>query len=261
MLREHYTLIHEIRRRFEALRPKRRRDTQQLDGAELDLDAYVDDFASRRAGRLPTDRLYLTDRPRRRDVAVAFLIDASGSTDAWVSGGSRVLDLEKEAALVFCEALEALGDQYAIYAFASRGARQVHVRRVKGFTEAYGVVVRQRIAGLHTQAYTRLGAPIRHLTAHLTRQRARLRLLFLLSDGKPNDEDEYEGTYGIEDTRQAVAEARLQDIHLFCLTIDRQGSIYLPRMFGPHGYSILWDITQLPYRLPELYRRLTTGRR
>jgi nitric oxide reductase NorD protein len=261
MLRQHHPLIHEIRRRFEALRPKRRRDTQQLDGAELDLDAYVDDFASRRAGRLPSDRLYLTDRPRRREVAVAFLIDASGSTDAWVSGGRRVLDLEKEATLVFCEALEALGDQYAIYAFASRGVRQVHVRRVKGFTEAYGVVVRQRIAGLHTQAYTRLGAPLRHLTAHLTRQRARLRLLFLLSDGKPNDEDAYEGTYGIEDTRQAVAEARLQDIHLFCLTIGRQGSIDLPHMFGPHSYSILWDITQLPYRLPELYRRLTTGRR
>jgi nitric oxide reductase NorD protein len=261
MLRQHHTLIHEIRRRFEALRPKRRRDTQQLDGAELDVDAYVDDFASRRAGRLPTDRLYLTDRPRRREVAVAFLIDTSGSTDAWVSGGRRVLDLEKEATLVFCEALEALGDQYAIYAFASRGARQVHVRRVKGFTEAYGVIVRQRIAGLHTQAYTRLGAPIRHLSAHLSRQRARLRLLFLLSDGKPNDEDAYEGKYGIEDTRQAVAEARLQDIHLFCLTMDRQGSIDLPHMFGPHGYSILWDLTQLPYRLPELYRRLTIGRR
>jgi nitric oxide reductase NorD protein len=106
-----------------------------------------------------------------------------------------------------------------------------------------------------------LGAPIRHLTAHLTHQRARLRLLFLLSDGKPNDEDEYEGTYGIEDTRQAVAEAQLQGIHLFCLAIDRQGSIYLPQMFGPHGYRILWDITQLPHRLPELYRRLTAVHR
>jgi nitric oxide reductase NorD protein len=261
VLHEHQALIHGIRRCFEALRLKRRRDTQQLDGSDLDLDAYVDDFAARHAGCLPADRLYLSDRPRRRDVAVAFLIDVSGSTDAWVSGGQRVLDVEKEATLVFCEALEALGDHSAIYTFASRGACNVHVRRVKGFTDAYGEVVRQRIAGLHPQAYTRMGAPIRHLTAHLTRQRARLRLLFLLSDGKPNDEDEYEGRYGLEDTRQAVAEAQLQGIHLFCLTIDRQGSIYLPQMFGPHGYSILWDITQLPQRLPELYRRLTTARR
>jgi nitric oxide reductase NorD protein len=261
VLREHHALIHGIRRGFEALRLKRWRDTRQLDGADIDVDAYVDDFADRRAGRIVSDRLYLSERRRRRDVAVGLLMDASGSTDAWVSAGRRVLDLEKEATLVFCEALEALGDHYAIYAFASRGARQVRVSRVKGFTDPYGEVVRQRIGGLHTQAYTRMGAPIRHLTAHLSKQRARLRLLFLLSDGKPNDEDEYEGAYGIEDTRQAVAEAQLQGIHLFCLTIDRQGSVYLPQMFGPHGYSILWDMTQLPQRLPELYRRLTSARR
>jgi nitric oxide reductase NorD protein len=259
VLRQHHTLIHTVRRRFEALRPLRQRSTQQLDGSELDLDAYVDDFGARRAGRLPTDRLYLNDRARRRDVAVALLVDCSGSTEAWISGGCRGLDLEKEATLIFSEALEALGDQYAVYAFASRGARDVQVRRVKGFTEAYGEVVRQRLAGLQTQTYTRLGAPIRHLTSHLSQRRARLRLLLLLSDGKPNDEDEYEGPYGIEDTRQAVAEARLQGIHLFCLAIDRHGSTDLARMFGPHGYSILWDITQLPQRLPELYRRLTVA--
>jgi nitric oxide reductase NorD protein len=190
---------------------------------------------------------------------VAFLIDASGSTDAWVSGGRRVLDIEKEAILVLCEALEALGDRYAISAFAGRGARAVQVWRIKGFMEAYGEAVRARIAGLSGEAYTRLGAPIRHLTACLTRQRARLRLLFLLSDGKPNDEDEYAGTYGIEDTRQAVAEARLQGIHLFCLTVDRQASIYLPQMFGPQGYGILWEVAQLPQRLPEIYRAITTA--
>jgi nitric oxide reductase NorD protein len=98
------------------------------------------------------------------------------------------------------------------------------------------------------------------LTALLARQRTRLRLLLLLSDGKPNDEDIYEGTYGIKDTRQAVAEACVQGVNLFCLTIDRQGSIYLPQMFGAHGYSILWDVTQLPQRLPDIYRRITAAR-
>jgi nitric oxide reductase NorD protein len=259
-LHAHHTLIHDIRRHFEVLRPKRRRHTRQLDGHDLDLDAYVDDFAARHAGRTPTDRLYLMDRPRRRDVSVAFLIDASGSTDAWVSRGRRVLDIEKEATLVFCEALEALGDRYAIYAFAGCGAGDVRVLRVKGFADSYGEPVRVRIAGLHGEAFTRLGAPIRHLTALLARQRTRLRLLFLLSDGKPNDEDEYGDTYGIEDTRQAVAEARVQGVNLFCLTVDHQGSIYLPQMFGPHGYTILWDIIQLPRRLPAIYRRITTTR-
>jgi nitric oxide reductase NorD protein len=168
-----------------------------------------------------------------------------------------VLDIAKEATLVLCEALEALGDRYAISAFAGRGARAIQVWWIKGFMEAYGEAVRTRIAGLNGGAFTRLGAPIRHFTACLARQRTRLRLLFLLSDGKPNDEDEYTGAYGIEDTRQAVAEARLQGVHLFCLTIDRQGSIYLPQMFGPQGYSIIWEVTQLPERLPEIYRNIT----
>ena len=257
MLHTHRALIHTIRRHFEALHPKRQRSRRQLDGHDLDLDAYVDDFATRHAGRTPTAQLYLTDRPRQRDVSVAFLIDASGSTDAWVSRERRVLDIAKEATLVFCEALEALGDRYAIYAFAGRGARNVRVLRVKGFVDSYDESVRGRIAGLSGEAFTRLGAPIRHLTALLARQRSRLRLLLLLSDGKPNDEDAYEGAYGIEDTRQAVAEARLQGVHLFGLTIDRQSAIYLPHIFGAHGYTTLWDITQLPQRLPDIYRRLT----
>jgi nitric oxide reductase NorD protein len=260
VLREHHALIRGIRRRFDALRPARQRQTRQRDGPDLDLDAYADDVGDRCAGLTPGERLYLTDRPRQRGVAVAFLVDASGSTDAWVSGGRRVLDVEKEASLVCCEALDALGDRYAIYAFAGRGARGVRVSLVKGFTEGYGEPVRRRIAGLRGEAFTRLGAPIRHLTARLARQRARLRLLFLLSDGKPNDEDDYESAYGIEDTRQAVAEARLQGVRLFCLTIHRQGSLDLARMFGPYGYTTLWDVTQLPQRLPEIYRRLTTTR-
>jgi len=257
VLGRHHGLICTLRRRFEALRPRRWRDTQQLDGPELDLDAYVDDFGVRHAGRLPTDRLYLNDRPRRREVAVALLMDISGSTGAWVGGTQQALEVEKEAALVFCEALHALGDHYAVYAFASQGRRDVRVWRLKGFAEAYGELVRQRLSGLQTQSFTRLGTPIRHLTAHLARQRARLRLLFLLSDGKPNDEDEYEGAYGLEDTRQAVAEAHLQGIRLFCLAIDRHGSTDLARMFGPRGYTKLWDIAQLPQRLAGLYWRLT----
>jgi hypothetical protein len=199
MLRQYRTLIHRIRRQFEALRPRRQRDTRQLDGDALDLDAYVDDFALRQAGGTPSARLHLADRPRRRDVSAAFLIDASGSTDA-------------------------------------------------------------QVCGLQSASFTRLGAPIRHVTALLARQATRRRLLLLLSDGKPNDDDEYEGVYGVEDTRQAAVEARLQGVDLFCLTVDRQGAFYLPRMFGQHGYASLWNVHHLPCRLSEMYRRLTALR-
>ncbi|HSD10570.1 MAG TPA: VWA domain-containing protein [Candidatus Binatia bacterium] len=260
VLEEHRSLLAALRRRFEPLRPRRERRPREREGHDIDLDAFVDDFADRSAGRTPSERLYLAERRLRRDVAVAFLVDASGSTDSWVSGGRTVLEVEKQAALVFCEALESLGDRYGIYAVSGRGARDVRVERAKALEERYGDAVRARIAGFSGSAYTRLGAPIRHLTALLARERSRVRLLLLLSDGKPNDEDEYEGRYGIEDTRQAVAEARLQGLSVFCLTVDREGSAYLPHMFGPHGHAVVAAVAELPLRLPEIYRALTDER-
>jgi nitric oxide reductase NorD protein len=258
VLEEHRRLIRDLRRRFERLRARRERHPRERAGADLDVDAVVADFADRRAGGTPSERLYLAERPRRRDVSVAFLIDASGSTDAWVSGGRTVLEVEKQATLVLCEALRSLGDRHGVYAFCGRGPRNVRVARLKGFAERADDAVRARIAGLAGADYTRLGTPIRHLTAKLARERSRVRLLFLLSDGKPNDEDEYEGRYGIEDTRQAVAEARAQGIAVFCLTIDHDGSTYLPHMFGARGYTVAARVAELPRRLPEIYRTITS---
>jgi nitric oxide reductase NorD protein len=258
VLEEYRRLIGDLRRRFERLRPRRERHPRERAGADLDVDAVVADFADRRAGLTASERLYLAERPLRRDVSVVFLIDASGSTDASVSGGRTVLEVEKEATLVLCEALRSLGDRHSVYAFCTRGPQNVRVARLKGFAERADDAVRARIAGLAGADYTRLGTPIRHLTAKLARERSRVRLLFLLSDGKPNDEDEYEGRYGIEDTRQAVAEARLQGIAVFCLTIDHEGSTYLPHMFGAHGYAVAARVAELPRRLPEIYRPITS---
>ncbi len=253
-------LMERVRRLFAALRPRRVLHRRRLDGNEVDLDAFVADYADRRAGLPASDRIYLEQRPDRRDVAVSFLVDASGSTDAWVTGRRNVLDVAKSATLILCEALQALGDRHAIHAFSGEGPRDVRVLRLRGFAEPSEVAAR-RIAGLAPDRFTRLGAPLRHLTAGLVRERALRRLLLVLSDGKPNDEDEYEGRYGIEDTRQAVAEARSLGIEVFCLTIDREGSVYLPQMFGPFGYAILSDVRLLPERLVDLYRRLTAAGR
>src|SRR5690606_20099895 len=165
---------------------------------------------------------------------------------------------EQSATHALCEARRRLGDRHAVHAFAGEGGRPVRVLRIKGFAEDPAVAP-ARIAGLAPDRYTRLGAPLRHLAAALAREPARRRLLLLLSDGKPNDEDEYEGRYGVEDVRQAVVEARLLGLDVFCLTVDREGSRYLPRMFGPWGYAVLPDVRQLPERLLDLYRRLTAS--
>jgi nitric oxide reductase NorD protein len=182
----------------------------------------------------------------------------SASTDAWVGGSLRIVDVEKEALVVLLEALDVLGDRHAVLAFSGEGPRAVRVLTVKGFDEASGVAARRRIAALEPDGYTRVGAAVRHASALLGRERARHRLLLLLSDGKPNDVDEYAGRYGIEDTRQAVAEARLQGLMPFCLTVDREAPAYLPAIFGPRGFAVLSRPELLPTVLVEVLRSLVT---
>jgi nitric oxide reductase NorD protein len=245
-----------VRSRFEALRPRRGRVGRQADGADVDLSAYVTAFADWQARHAGDDRLYVASRPARRDLALALLIDVSASTDSWIAGSRRVIDVEKEALIVLLEALDALGDRHAAFAFSGEGPGNVRVVTVKDFDERGGGEVRRRVAALEPDGYTRAGAAIRHASARLARQTARHRLLLMLSDGKPNDVDAYEGRYGIEDTRQAVAEARVQGLVPFCVTVDREAPAYLPSMFGPSGYAVLPRQELLPAVLVEVVRRL-----
>jgi nitric oxide reductase NorD protein len=258
ILSEHAGMLHEIRRRFELLRAHRQRLRKQLDGHDIDLDAWCEAQADFRAGRALDDRLYVTERRARRDLAITLLVDISGSTDSWVSEGRRVIDVEREALLLVCIALEGLSDPYEVLAFSGEGPHGVVVRPVKKFSERYGADVARRIASLEPEHYTRCGAALRHATENLMRQPASHRLLLLLSDGRPNDIDEYEGRYGVEDTRQAVAEARLQGISTFCLTIDRQAANYLPAVFGPHHYALLPHPGRLPGVLLDWLRKLVS---
>jgi nitric oxide reductase NorD protein len=249
-------LVRRVRTRFERLRRRPVRLFRQADGSEIDVPAYVTAAADRRAGVTADDRLYIATRPARRELAVAMLLDVSASTDAWVSTGRRIVDVEKEAMLVVCEALDALGDPYALFAFSGEGAGHVEVPPLKSFAEPSSLLVRRRIAALDAQGYTRLGAPIRHVTAALCAERAASRLLLLLSDGKPNDVDLYEGPYGLEDTRRAVAEAHRQGVTVFCLTIDREAPGYASRIFGRTGFAVLHKPEQLPNVVVEVLRQL-----
>ncbi|MEP6549576.1 MAG: VWA domain-containing protein [Gemmatimonadales bacterium] len=256
VLQRHAREVAAVRRQFERLRARRVRLLRQLDGDDLDLNAFVSAWANARAGSAADDRMYECVRPGRREAAISLLVDISGSTDSWIADHRRVIDVEKEALVLTCEALDALDDRYNVLAFSGEGPRSVTVRSVKAFGERNGVVVRERIAGLEHDRYTRLGAAVRHATAALSREHARHRLLLVLSDGKPNDVDEYEGRYGVEDARQAVAEARLQGLSPFCLTVDREAPIYLPRIFGPGAYAVLRRAERLPAVLVDVVRQL-----
>lgn len=253
---QHRSLLNAIRRQFEALRMRRVRIRQAPDGDELDLEACVDALADARAGAAMRPGLYQYTRAARRDLAVLLLVDISGSTDSWVSTHRRIIDVEREALLLVCLALESLGEPYSVLAFSGESAAGVVVRSVKSFGEAFGDSVQMRIAGLEPEKYTRAGAAVRHACSSLMAEPARHRLLLLLSDGKPNDIDEYDGRYGIEDMRQSVIEARLQGISPFCLTIDRHTASYLPAIFGEHQYSVLHRPELLPTSLVGCLRRL-----
>jgi nitric oxide reductase NorD protein len=189
-------------------------------------------------------------------LAIAFLADVSGSTETRVTNELRIVDIEKIALLLAGEALDALGDVYAMYAFAGKTAANVKVTTIKTFRDRNDDAVRRRIAALASGGFTRLGAAVRYATRQLARQTAGHRLLILLSDGRPNDVDRYQGQYGVEDSRQAIFEARASGIYPFCLTVDRDASEYLPRIFGQSGHTIVQRPEQLPAALLGAVRAL-----
>lgn len=255
-LDQHRSLLNQIRRNFEMLSARRVTRRKQLDGDDIDLNAWIDSYADFHAGGALSEALYQTRRTAERDLAIILLIDVSGSTDSWVAANRRIIDVEREALLLVCIALEGMGEPYAVQAFSGEGPDTVIVRELKGFEEPFSNDIALRISALEPERYTRAGAAIRHSTNALMQQPATHRLLLLLSDGKPNDKDEYEGQYGVEDMRQAVTEATLQGVSAFCLTIDRQAPSYLPRIFGANHYALLPRPELLPTALLDWLKRL-----
>ncbi len=245
-------LIKQLRKSFEAMRDEDRLLKRQADGEEVDLDALVEALADARDGREMSDRLYTRMHRSERNIAVAFMVDMSGSTKGWIN------DAERESLLLLSEALESLGDRYAIYGFSGMTRKRCELYKIKAFDEPYDSEVRSRISGIRPQDYTRMGFAIRHLTHLLRETDARTRILITLSDGKPDDYSDYRGEYGIEDTRRALLEARRDGIHPYCITIDEHARDYLPHMYGPAAYTVVDEVRQLPLKVSDIYRRLTT---
>ena len=247
-----------LRRFFEGLRPPGlRRVPGQADGDELDVDAAVRMCAERAAGIDLSDRIYVRRERKERDVAAAFLVDVSGSTSRQLESGRRVIDLEKEGLVLLCEALEAVGDQYALYGYSGQGRGQVDFLVIKDFDDQLGGKAAQRLGGLVPMQQNRDGAAIRHATAKLLAREARTRLLVLISDGRPLD-DGYKDEYSLEDTKAALREARQRGVHPFCITIDREADGYVRRMYGNVQFAVIDHLEALPKRLPRIYQRLTT---
>jgi nitric oxide reductase activation protein len=232
------------------------------DGEDFDLNAVTDARIDVRARRAPSSRLYRSRVREARDVATLFLLDMSASTDEPLGGrpGRRIIDALKEAVVIMTEALDELGDAYAIYGFSGQGRDNVEFYLVKGFAEPLGPGVKARIGGIVPKRSTRMGTALRHASRKMAAVAARAKHLILLSDGFPQDDDYGEDrrshVYGIRDTAVALREADAAGITPFCITVDRAGHDYLREMCDASRYMVIDDIAALPRELPKIYRRV-----
>ena len=248
-----------LRRYFEGIRPPAlRRVRRQADGEEVDIEAAVESLVDRRARAGPSEYVYIRRDRKDRDVAVVFLVDLSGSTGQQIGpSGARVIDIEKEGLVLLCEALEAIGDQYAVYGYSGQSRHDVQMLVLKDFDERYGPQVWRRIDAVRPLVQNRDGAAIRHALHRLSERAAKVKLMVMLSDGRPLD-DAYQEEYALEDTKAALREARAGGVHPFCITVDREARGYLERMYGDVCYMIIDRVESLPERLPRIYKTLTT---
>ena len=257
-LKRHAGLAKRIRYAFEFLKPEGLIRLRQWDeGEEFDYRAMLDFVVDKKAGKIPSDRLYIKHVKQIRDVSVLLLVDLSRSTgNAVFDSQATVLDIEKEAIILFCEALEVVGDAFAIAGFSGTGRLGVDYCRIKDFDEIMDDTVKQRLNALIPQRSTRIGAAIRHATSQLEKISSKVRLLIILSDGFPNDVD-YKREYAIEDTRKAVVEARSKNIFIHAITVNFVAGSKLDDLYGNVHHNVISDVRELPDRLLSTYSGLT----
>lgn len=248
--------VRDVRRQFEALRPRRILQPRQVDGTELDLDALLTTRADLLATGRGSDRIWQSARQIERDMSVAFLIDASRSTEAAI-GDTCVIDVARHTMAALATGIDAAGDRLGIWGFSSLRRDRVFLTRCKDFDDPMSPEITANIGALKPGHYTRLGAAIRHVQAQLSEEQSTRKLLIVLTDGKPNDLDHYEGQHGIEDSHMAVREARSAGLSLHGIIIDEDGQDWFARIFGRGGFTLLPDANRLTRALPDIYRTLT----
>ena len=246
-----------LRRKFAQIHQQRRTIKKLQDGDRIDIDTLVEWYSDLKSGRTPSDNIYLSKRKKEADLAVLFLLDLSLSTDSYTDG-NRVLDVEKQAVILFGEVLTEYNVDFAVGGFSSKTRNNCAYHTLKDFGEKWEKGKR-RLSLVEPQGYTRIGPALRHSHALIEKHTARQKWVILLSDGKPNDYDKYEGKYGIADIKQALREMHEYHINTYAIAIDSVARYYLPQMFGQNHYNILSHPDMLIPSLTMLYRRINNA--
>jgi nitric oxide reductase NorD protein len=260
-------LLPVIRRNFQRIRPASYRMVRGLeDGEEIDIDRTIEARVARLMGETPDQRMYKARKKEARDVATLFLLDMSASTDEPIHREPRKhtddddTDDYKEALVIMAQALEEIGDSYAIMGFSGHGRDNVEFYVIKEFDQELSDEVKARVGAVEPKRSTRMGAAIRHVREKFKDVASRARHMILLSDGFPQDfdygHDRRSNAYGIQDTMVALKELELAGVLPFCITVDKTGHDYLRQMCQSSRYLVIEDIASLPRQLPKIYEQV-----
>ena len=246
--------LHNLRKMLTSVNNRLEQQRRQPHGEFFDLDALTDLYTDIHSGKTPDERVYLSSRKKEKDLAILLLLDISLSSDGYAAG-NRVIDVEKEVSILFGEILNEFDIEFAIDGFSSKTRNHNTYLTLKDFNESWNVS-KHKIGAAEPNGYTRIGPALRHAGARLMKSDAKNKWIILLSDGKPNDYDKYEGQYGIQDIKQALRELNEHKINSYALAIEAQAKYYLPQMFGQHHYEILTSPQELIKSLAKLYEKI-----
>lgn len=251
--------IHRMKFLLDAMQPQGVQRIRKLeDGDEIDINAAIASLIDIRMGQQPDPRVMMRAVRKVRDISVLVLLDLSESTNDVVTGQEfTVLDLTRQATALLADAINRIGDPFAIHGFCSDGRHDVEYYRFKDFDQPYNEIPKMRLAGMTGQLSTRMGAAIRHASHYLKLQPASKKLLLVITDGEPADVDVRDPQYLRFDTKKAVEEAGRTGIVTYCMSLDPRADQYVSRIFGMRNYMVVDHVERLPEKLPLLYAGLT----
>ena len=244
---------------LDAMQPQGVQRMRKLeDGDEIDINAAIRSMIDMRMGMQPDPRIMMRSVRKVRDISVLVLLDLSASTNEKVAGQEfSVLDLTRQATVLLADAINKIGDPFAIHGFCSDGRHDVEYYRFKDFDQPYNEIPKGRLAGMTGQLSTRMGAAIRHASHYLKLQRSSKKLLLVITDGEPADVDVRDPQYLRHDTKKAVEEAGRSGVVTYCMSLDPRADQYVSRIFGARNYMVVDHVERLPEKLPILYAGLT----
>lgn len=233
---------------------KMQQQKRQTQGDEFDIDAITDLYVDVHSRRTPSDKIYILNRKKEKDLSILILLDISLSSDSYAAG-NRVIDVEKEVSILFGEILNEFDIDFSIDSFYSKTRNYSTYLTIKDFDESWNIA-KNKIGAVEPSGYTRIGAALRHAGVRLDKRSTKNKWIILISDGKPNDYDKYEGKYGVNDVKQALRELNSKNINSYALAIESEAKYYLPQMFGQNHYQILTTPVELLQSLVLLYEKI-----